>query len=203
MKLVIKLAILTGQRRKEIAGMRCDELDNGVLTVAADVVEAGRIVKEGRMKNGREQKIYLSKQALALFDEAMKTCSDGIHFFPGDQSRTKKELKTKHIHPDSITGAMRDLCAREKIEDLRGHDMRRAITTWLDEQDVTESAQQGIMHHTPQDVTSKTYRKSKGEDRLRSAWQLWADHVETVIGPLPSGDCYPVPVAVEPGPLPD
>ena len=101
------------------------------------------------MKNGYEQKLYLSTQAQALFAEAMKTCSDGVYFFPGDATRTKEPLKTPHIYPDSITAAMRDLRVREDIDDLRIHDMRRAITSWLDEQGVSESVQQAILHHTP------------------------------------------------------
>ena len=51
---------------------------------------------------------------------------------------------------------------------------------------VCRKASERILHHSP-DVTSIHYRRSNREDRLRAAWQLWADHVEAMVSGRPAG----------------
>ncbi len=180
--LVLKLTIMTGLRRKEVAGARIDELDGDVWTIRGDIAKAGRIVDEGRMKSGREQTVYLSRQARTLFDEALAACANDEFVFPADPLDTaKRSTELPYINSDSVTRAMRRICDDAGIEDLHLHDMRTAMVSFLDEAEVQESIQSAMLHHTPQDVTSVHYRRSKREDRLRAAWQLWADHIEKVV----------------------
>lgn len=181
MKIAIKFTILSDLRRGEVCGLMCNERQGDTVVIAADVEKGGRINVEGRMKNGREQRVYLSRQAAALLDEANKVCSDGTYFFPADPDRVKGALKTPHLNPDSVTGRIADLRKALKIDDLVIHDMRTAITTWADDMGVDERTQKALLHHTPQDVTSKHYRLSKGEARMRKALQMWADHVERIV----------------------
>ena len=187
MRIIIKLAIVTGLRRKEIAGARVDELSGDTWTIRGDVAKAGRIVDEGRMKSGREQVVYLSRQARVLFDESLKDCANAKYVFASDPlGNAKSQVKYPHINADSVSRAMRRLCDDAQIEDLHLHDMRSAIVSRLDDADVQESIQNAILHHTPQDVTSVHYRRSKREVRLRAAWQIWADYVERVVSGQPA-----------------
>jgi integrase len=180
--LVIKLTIITGLRRKEVAGARVDEIDGNTWTIRGDIAKAGRIVNEGRMKSGREQIVYLSRQARALLDEALGACADDEYVFPADPLDTaKRSTESPHINGDSVSRAMRRICDDAGIEDLHLHDMRTAMVSFLDEAEVQESIQSTLLHHTPQDVTSVRYRRSKREDRLRYAWQLWADHIDAIV----------------------
>ena len=181
-RLIIKLAIVTGLRRKEVAGARVDELNSDKWTIRGDVAKAGRIVDEGRMKSGREQIVYLSRQARALFDEALKECANAKYVFAADPlGNAKSQVKSPHINADSVSRAMRRLCDGAEIEDLHLHDMRSAIVSRLDDAEVQESIQSAVLHHTPQDVTSIHYRRSKREQRMRDAWQLWADYVDRIV----------------------
>ena len=71
----MQLAILTAQRRTEVAGARLSELQgldtsNPVWVIPGDVNKRGKII-EGRTKNGREQKVPLSSEAAALFRKAI------------------------------------------------------------------------------------------------------------------------------------
>lgn len=180
-KLVIKLIFITGQRRKEVAGARIDELNGDTWTIRGDVAKAGRIVDEGRMKSGTEQIVYLSRQARALFDKAVRTCANDEFVFPADPNDTSKEAtELPYLNSNSVTRAMRRLCDDLEIADLHLHDLRTAMVSFLDDAGVQESIQSALLHHTPQDVTSVHYRRSKREDRMRAAWQLWADHVEAI-----------------------
>ena len=67
MCLIIRIAILTGQRRTEVAGARVSELagletERPEWRIPGDVTSKGRII-EGRTKNGRDQHVYLRRSA--------------------------------------------------------------------------------------------------------------------------------------------
>jgi integrase len=181
-KLIIQLTILTGLRGGEIAGARVHEFDDGVWTIGGDVAKAGRIVIEGRMKSGRQQIVFLSRQARALFDRALRECANEEYVFPAAPLPMSK-AKCKALHTDrrSVSRAVAKICKLLEIEDLHLHDMRTAMTSWLDDAGVQESIQSAILHHSPKDVTSIHYRRSNREARLRAAWQLWADHIDDVV----------------------
>ncbi|MDX2202327.1 MAG: site-specific integrase [Hyphomicrobiaceae bacterium] len=183
-RLIIQLTILTGLRSGEIVGARIDELENGVWTIRGDVTKGGRIVVEGRMKSGRQQVVYLSRQARALFDRALLTCANDEYVFPAAPlPMSKEKCRSAHIDRRSVSRAMSRLCNSLGIVDLCLHDMRTAMTSWLDDAGVQESIQSAMLHHSANDVTSIHYRRSNRGERLRAAWQLWADHVEvTVVG---------------------
>ena len=211
LKIIVKLAILTGQRRTEVCGARVAELhglDTATPTwiIAADVARAGKIMAEGRMKNGTEQQVYLSKQAAALFAEAVKNCSDGEHLFPADTSRKTKggtATRLPHIHGESVTKAVKRLCDDEGIPDLSIHDMRRAIANFLKDSGYGREVRDLILNHKDGSVDGQHCSNSaRMEVQCRKAWQLWADHVDSVVGLSPSVDCLPVAVAVDPGSLP-
>jgi integrase len=197
-KLIVRLAILTGQRRTEVAGARLAEVSNGVWTIpAVNKKRKGSGNDTGRrMKNGAEQRVYLSTQAEALFDEALKTCSDGVWFFPshGVRGKPDKTPRRPHIHGDSITQAVGSL----GVKDVTIHDVRSAITTFLGERDdISGRTLDMITHHKRADdrtedgitaVTRKHYNRARREVQGRHAWQVWADHVEDIVAKnAPSG----------------
>lgn len=38
-----------------------------------------------------------------------------------------------------------------------------------------------VLHHTAGDVTNRHYNHADRGERLRAAWQLWADYVEVAV----------------------
>jgi integrase len=74
MQLIVKLTILTGQRRSEVCGATISELnlDNSspTWTIPGDKRRAGNIVP-GRMKNRLDQIVPLSRQAAERWREAV------------------------------------------------------------------------------------------------------------------------------------
>ena len=92
-RLIIQLAVVTGQRRTEVAGARLSELqgldtDAPVWTIPGDVNKRGKII-EGRTKNGREQRVPLSAQAAELFRKAVALSSSREFVFPADLRMVK------------------------------------------------------------------------------------------------------------------
>ena len=189
MSLIIRLAILTGQRRSEIAGAQISEfheLDgkSPVWVIPGDQRVKGRIVK-GRTKNGREQRVPLSNQGAKLVREAIQASSSKQHLFPVDMRRVRvgSVPKTPHTNASSVTWAMKQMCERLGIENLTLHDFRRAISGWCKDNDVSRDVRDLILNHVDRSVTGANYeRGARMERQVRVALQSYADHVWQVTG---------------------
>jgi integrase len=189
MALIVQLAVLTAQRRTEVAGARISELqgletDAPVWIIPGDINKRGKII-EGRTKNGREQRVPLSRQAAELFRRAVALSNSGEYVFPGDKSKVKigKAPRMPHVHSGSVTHAMRRLREAAGVDDLSLHDMRRAVSTWLKDQDVSREVRDLVLNHKDGSVTEAHYSSAaRMEKQVRAALQAWADHVWGIIG---------------------
>jgi integrase len=188
-RIILKLAVLTSQRRTEVVGARRSELTldgpNPVWRIAGTHSAKGKTV-EGRMKSKREQVVPLSKQAVALFKRALELAGNSDHVFPADTQRARgTKPKLKHLAPTSVSHAMAKVTAEAKIEDARIHDLRKVVTSWLRENGVGQDVVDLILHHVPQGVTATHYDFSNQLPAMRRALQAWADHVWVVTGQAP------------------
>ena len=189
MKLIIELAVLTGQRRTEVAGARLSELygldaDDPLWVIPGDVNKRGKII-EGRTKNGREQRVPLSAQATELFRRAVALSTSSEFVFPANVAKVKigKDPSMPHIHSGSVTHAMRRLREAAGVEDVSVHDMRRAISNWLKDQGVSRDVRDLVLNHKDPSVTEAHYSASaRMERQVRAALQAWADHVWRITG---------------------
>ncbi len=121
------------------------------------------------MKNGGEQRVYLSTQASALFTEALNTTSHN-------------ELVFGYVSPDAVTRALKRICQREGISDLSVHDMRRAIGNFLKDEGFGQDVRDLVLHHRNASVDGVHYSASaRMEKQCREAWQLWGQYVESVV----------------------
>jgi len=172
MRLVLKLAILTGQRNTEVCGAHKPELH-------LDVANPRWVIPGGRMKRKNEdQTVYLSTQATELFKRAVDFSHDKTFVFPGaTQGRRKGEWRQPHIAQESVSRAMASLCKVAGVENVHLHDMRKAITTWLLENGERPDIVDRIVHHGSKKVTDTHYNFASFEKWLRAAWQAWGDHI--------------------------
>jgi integrase len=185
---VLKLVYLTGQRRLEVAGTRRSELRDleghaPLWVIPGDDKRGGKVIK-GRTKNGKEQRVPLSKQAAVLFREAIAKAGASECVFPADLKKVRigKTPIHPHLHSDSITRGMRSLCVVLGITDASVHDARRCVATWLGERGVRPDVIDAILNHAPkaQDVTRRHYNHAVLAEPVRQALQAWADHVDAV-----------------------
>jgi integrase len=189
MRLILKLAVLTGQRRTEVAGARLSELhgldgDDPFWIIPGDTNKRGKII-EGRTKNGREQRVPLSTQAAALFRQAVELSDSSEFVFPADLSKVKvgKAPRLLHTHGGSVTSAMRRLRIAAGVDDVSVHDMRRAISNWLKDQGVSREVRDLVLNHKDPSVTEAHYSASaRMERQVRAALQAWADHLGSING---------------------
>jgi integrase len=183
MRIIFKLVILTGLRESEVAGGRANEIRlDGPLprwTITRTVSRAGQKV-EGRMKRKRRDHLLpLTPQVVALLRRALELNCGSEFLFPADLTRTRngRMPRKPHINGESVSRAMARLREEIQLKDVRVHDFRKCITTWLAERGFRREVRKHIMHHGPQDVTDAHYDFSTLEGPVRSALQAWADHV--------------------------
>lgn len=180
---IIRLAVLTGQRRTEVAGARVSEFDldgdSPTWTIPGDKKVSGELVR-GRTKNGETQTVPLSHQAAELWREAIKEAGKSEYVFPADVSRSKIGGTTRvlHINGESVSKAMRRIRRQLGIEDITVHDLRRTMATRLGDRDHRSEVIARLLNHKPRDITGTTYNHSRYVEQARRAFQDWANYVD-------------------------
>ncbi len=189
MRLIIRLAMLTAQRRTEICGARRSELhlDGPALVwvIPGDTVKRGKASKteRGRTKNRQEQQVPLSPQAVELWREALALAGNKSEVvFPADLTKVKagKAPVYPHISPDAVTKAMIVTRTKLGIDGITMHDFRRAFATWAGDHGIRPDVIDRILNHVGADVTRKHYNFSTLEPLVRQALTAWAEHIRAI-----------------------
>jgi integrase len=168
--LIVKLLMLTGQRREEVASMAWAEIDQD---------RALWTIPAARAKNAREHEVPLSRQALALLPEKR----EGRAFLFG---RGRKGGFSGY----SRAKARLDAAAGLKVPWIL-HDIRRSVVTHMNEIGVNPHVIEAVVNHVSGSrggiagrYNFAAYREQKG-----AALQTWADWLECVVeGREPSGN---------------
>ena len=177
-RLIVKLAILTGQRNSEVAGAELAELKG------LDTATPRWDIPARRMKRkSDDQYVPLVPQAVALFKQAIEIANGSTYVFPGvTQGRRRgHEWRQEHIGQETVSKAFARIAETAKLEDVRLHDQRKVLTTWLAEHGhATPEVLDAILHHGRKGVTGTHYNFALYEGQVRKALQLWTSHVEAV-----------------------
>lgn len=117
--IAIKLALVTAQRRAEVAGMRKDELR---------LEEATWSIQGERSKNDEQHLVPLSPLALDLIRKALALQSeeermDSPYVFPSPRDPEAS------IAPNALTHAAREIYPAARVVDATIHDLRRTAAT--------------------------------------------------------------------------
>lgn len=178
----IKLLILTGARRGEIAAMRWSELD---------LENKKWLLPSDRTKNRQEHTIYLSELALALISELRPMSSHSIFVFD-----TGRYENGGHIHQDSLTGVIARLRGTAKgvkkkvdneapladIKPFSIHDLRRtAATAWGEYLKTEPHVIEKMLNHQPVNKLIATYQRAVYSEEQNKAWNDWGSMVEQQI----------------------
>jgi integrase len=163
-RIVLKLLLLTGSRNSTVTGARVDELKN------LDCANPTWAIKRDRMKAKRDHVLPLTPIAAQLFRDAVAINGGSEFVFPS-------EGKGEHYVRQTVASAMRRICARIGIADLRAHDFRRTVNSWLSDEGVSYDVRVRIMAHTPADITTRVYDRSKLAGPLYDALTKWERYV--------------------------
>jgi len=154
---IIRLLILTGQRRDEIGGLRWSEID----------LERGLIVlPPERSKNRRHHELPMSAQVRSVLERQPRT-GEFVWGRPWSSwSRSKANLDSR------LNG----------MADWRLHDLRRTAATMMAELGVLPHIIEAILNHVSghKSGVAGIYNRARYADEMRLALQRWADRVDTL-----------------------
>lgn len=182
----IKLLILTGARRGEVAAMQWREIDlnKGIWALSAE-----------RTKNSQAHTIYLSDLAIAVIYQLKPITGSSNFVFD-----TGYHEKGGHIHPDTLTGVIAKLRGvssglKKKIvvdaplKDLSPfsiHDLRRsAATAWGEYLKIEPHVIERMLNHQPVNKLIATYQRAIYAEEQKKAWVAWGELVNQHIANAP------------------
>jgi integrase len=178
LRLIFRLALLTGQRRSEVAGMRKCEIDqdNKLWALPGDRIDNGQTV-HGRTKNRRDHIVPLTDAAINVVSKALALSGDSEFVFPSPV----RDGRVGHINGEAVSMAMRrNRKTAFGVPDMRTHDLRRTLRTFLGEQGVPDEVADRVLNHARPGVGNQHYNHAKMLPQVRAALELWAEHVAAV-----------------------
>lgn len=178
----IKLLILTGQRREEVAQMRWSELKlvEGIWTLPAT-----------RTKNRQPHDIHLSPLALRIV-EAVSSIEDcDLVFSTNGETPISGWSKAKRRLDEEVAAARRtsarelgrDAGKAKQMPDWRIHDLRRSVATGLANLGVAPVVADRILNHVPRKQKGQVmfvYNRAQYSRERRGAMDLWGEHIERI-----------------------
>lgn len=189
----MRLLVLTGQRRSEVAGMAWAELDRATTTWT--------IPKE-RAKNDRHHIVPLSAPVIAELDRlALKVhggkCPDNSPVWPASGlvltttgktpisglSKAKRAL-------DAAIDKARKADGTDPLQPWRFHDIRRTVATGLQRLGVRFEVTEAVLNHISgsKGGIAGIYQRHEWADEKRSALDAWARHVAAISKPVDNGN---------------
>ncbi len=159
---LLRVLLLTAQRRNEVAEMRWSELsaDRSTWTIPKE-----------RSKNGRAHVVHLAQPVRDILASAPRINDSPLVF-----------TTTGKTPVSGFSRAKRDLDAMLKIEPWRLHDFRRTAVTWMAENGVPPHVADRILNHVQGTISgvAAVYQRGEFLAERRAALERWAGVV--VIG---------------------
>jgi integrase len=157
---IVRLLLLTGQRRNEIGKLTWSEID-----IARKLI----VLPPERTKNARQHELPLSRQALAIIERQPRRNASPFLFSDVNGFRDWDPAKQR-------------LDARLGIAHWRLHDLRRTAATGMAELGVQPHIIEAVLNHVSghKAGVAGIYNRARYEGEMRSALQRWADHVEAI-----------------------
>jgi integrase len=156
---IVRLLLLTGQRRTEIGGLTWSEVDLDRKLI---------VLVPARTKNSRSHEVPLSTQALAIL--------------------ARQPKRTEFVFSKAMGWAEEKAALDERlgIAPWVLHDLRRTFATTTAELGVLPHIIEAVLNHVSghKSGVAGIYNRAKYADEMRSALQRWADHLEAlIVGP--------------------
>ena len=185
-KLVLKLQLVTAQRKGEIIGAALAEFD---------IEEHAWIIPAARAKNGIAHKVPLSPMALGLIEEAKSLANGSGWLFPSPRGDTP-------IAPRAVNHALWRACmppekrpkaarySKTPAIGLTGivpHDLRRTVASGMTALGINRLVVSKILNHVENSVTA-IYDRHTYDAEKRFALEVWAAHLEQILSGKPKAD---------------
>jgi len=160
---IVRLLILTGQRRNEIAHLRWNEID----------LEARALhLPAARTKNARPHDVPLSAQALAIIAGLPPRLVEAEHVFTVRRKPVKSFSHMKLLI-DQASG----------VTDWTLHDIRRTVASGLQRLGVRLEVTEAVLNHRSGSTAGivGVYQRHDYANEKRDALARWADYVDPLV----------------------
>lgn len=165
----VRMLLLTGQRRGEVAGMRWADVD----------LEAGTwALTASDTKAGRAHLVPLSAPALAILEPLPRI---GEYVFTTGDTPISGFAKTKSRLDEYLAGT------GEPLANWRFHDLRRSAATHMVRLGIPETIVGRVLNHAAQGVTAKVYALHSYAPEKRNALDRWAAEIMRTVEGKPTG----------------
>jgi integrase len=161
---IVKLLVLTAQRRTEVGGIPWRELD----------LERGTwTIPSGRTKNGREHTLPLPPLALDIIRNIPRVVGRDYLFGPRAAGFTSWNRSKKIL----------DRRLGDQVGPWRLHDLRRSAATRMCDLGVAPHVVEQILNHHSghRGGVAGVYNRSSYQREVRAALALWNDHIRSII----------------------
>ena len=168
---IVKLLMLTGQRRDEIADLQW-----------AEIVEDAIALPAARTKNSRPHDVPLSPQAQAVLAECVERVGRGYVFGRGEAG---------------FSGFGK---AKERLDEASGvtgwtlHDLRRTAATRMADLGVQPHVIEAILNHISghKGGVAGIYNRSTYAAEKRAAMMLWGNHIRILLAKASGANVTPL-----------
>ena len=163
---IVKLLMLSGQRREEIGGLHRDEIAGGQINLPPN-----------RTKNGKAHFVSLSQAALDLLPERSGHLfgrGDGADGFAGwSAAKAALDKRLKEILP--------------RMPKWTLHDLRRTVSTQMHEKGVAPHVVEAIINHISghKAGVAGRYNHANYSAERKAALDMWAAHVMSLVSKRP------------------
>jgi integrase len=174
---IVKLLVLTGQRRGEVAGMRWDELDleTGVWSLPGS-----------RTKNHRPHTVPLAPEAVAILRGVPRRGGAEL-VFEGPRRNIPSGFGKVATR---VAGALAEAAERadRRAPPWTLHDIRRTVATGLQRLGVRLEVTEAVLNHVSGSRAGVVgvYQRHGWEREKAEALRAWARHVMACVGDQPS-----------------
>ncbi len=166
-QLVLKILMLTGQRVGELCNAEWNEID----------FKTGLwLIPEEKSKNGDANQVPLTHEAQLCFSELSVLAGSSRFVCQSPQAKNQE----KPILPTTVNRAVKRHQKHFDIDKWTPHDLRRTISTQLNELGALPHVVEKILNHKMQGVMA-VYNKAEYLDEKKEALLLWSEKIKQIM----------------------
>jgi integrase len=191
---LVRLLLLTGQRRNEVAQAPCIEF-------SLDAADPVWLIPGSRTKNGRPQSVPLAPDVVETLRALPRVLVDGkenpwLLSTTGETPISGFSRAKFQIDEAMLAAAREDEPERVSIEPWSFHDLRRTCATGLASLGVAVHVVEHVLNHKSGALggVAGIYNKFDYAPEKRAALTAWANRVAQITGQKRPGNVVPMPV---------
>jgi integrase len=171
---IVKLLILTGQRREEVGGIRDTEID---------ITKRLWCLPKERCKNKQAHEIPLSEMALSLLQRHRRIAGRDLFFGETENGPFQSWSWNRREMDKRIAAARAASGNNTPFPPYVLHDVRRTVATGLGELGVQPHVIEAVLNHVSgsRRGVAGIYNRASYANEKRQALDLWSAHIASLL----------------------